>query len=480
MFIESTAKSSGVPAAEIRAWLDQAKYQQSIINAITKPAEGKPWRDYRPIFLTDKRIADGRAFLAQNRDELLRIQARTGVPPEYVTAIIGVETFYGGNTGSYRVLDALYTLGFFYPKREEFFRGELAQLFQLAREEHLDLNELRGSYAGAMGYGQFIRRATATSPSTAMATAGATSCIRRATRWPRSPTTSRNTAGSPGSRWWRGRGPTRTPRRSCPTRSRRSTRWKTSRPRLPRRRAGAAAAGDAGDARGRGRHRALARLQQLLRDHPLQPLAAVCDGGAPAGAGDRGAMKRLAPALLLVLAACAGNPKKPSSSAEALADADRARAEALAPSSRALDDACAPTRVHRDSDYTRGGLYAPGVADGRPAREIDVSGVAEPEARREPRAATGNRSPYTVLGKVYRVRDDADGYVERGVASWYGTKFNGRATSSGELYDICRFTAAHKTCRCRRRCASPTSTTAAACSCASTTAARSTTAASST
>jgi rare lipoprotein A len=101
--------------------------------------------------------------------------------------------------------------------------------------------------------------------------------------------------------------------------------------------------------------------------------------------------------------------------------------------------------VHRDSDYTRGGLYAPGVADGRPAREIDVSNLAEPVPRREARAATGNRSPYTVLGKVYRVRDSADGYVERGVASWYGTKFNGRATSSGELYDICQFTAAHKT-----------------------------------
>ena len=155
-FIARTAQDSGIPAAEIAAWLDQARYQQSIINAITRPAEGKPWRDYRPIFLTDKRISEGRAFLAANRDELLRIQAQTGVPPEYVTAIIGVETSYGGNTGSYRVLDALYTLGFFYPKREEFFRAELGHLFPLARDEQLDLAQLRGSYAGAMGYGQFI------------------------------------------------------------------------------------------------------------------------------------------------------------------------------------------------------------------------------------------------------------------------------------------------------------------------------------
>jgi membrane-bound lytic murein transglycosylase B len=155
-FVAETAKSSGIPAAEIRAWLDQARYQQGIIDAMTRPAEGKPWRDYRPIFLTEKRIAQGRAFLAQNRAELERIRKDTGVPPEYVTAIIGVETFYGANTGSYRVLDALYTLGFFYPKREEFFRAELAHLFSLAREEQLDLGTLRGSYAGAMGWGQFI------------------------------------------------------------------------------------------------------------------------------------------------------------------------------------------------------------------------------------------------------------------------------------------------------------------------------------
>ena len=155
-FIAQTAKDSGIDAATIAAWLGEAEYKQSIIDAITRPAEGKPWRDYRPIFLTDKRIADGRAFLARNRDELLRIQAKTGVPPEYVTAIIGVETSYGANTGSYRVLDALYTLGFFYPKREKFFRGELGHLFPLARDEKLDLATLKGSYAGAMGYGQFI------------------------------------------------------------------------------------------------------------------------------------------------------------------------------------------------------------------------------------------------------------------------------------------------------------------------------------
>ena len=101
--------------------------------------------------------------------------------------------------------------------------------------------------------------------------------------------------------------------------------------------------------------------------------------------------------------------------------------------------------MHRDSDYTAGGLYAPEVADGGPSASIDISGLVEPVPRSEPRSRYGNRSPYSVLGKSYRVLDSAAGYHERGVASWYGTKFNGRATSSGELYDICSFTAAHKT-----------------------------------
>jgi membrane-bound lytic murein transglycosylase B len=143
-------------ADEIRAWLDQARYQQSIINAITRPAEGKPWKDYRPIFMTDARINSGRAFMAEHRSELDRVSAETGVPPQYIVAIIGVETSYGKVTGTYRVLDALYTLGFFYPRREEFFRSELSQLFALAREERLDLATLKGSYAGAMGWGQFM------------------------------------------------------------------------------------------------------------------------------------------------------------------------------------------------------------------------------------------------------------------------------------------------------------------------------------
>ncbi len=156
LFAMQAALLSASTPAEIDAWLSKARYQKKIIEAISRPAEAKPWKDYRPIFLDGARIANGRAFLAEHRAELDAVQAQTGVPAEIIVAIIGVETNYGRITGNYRVLDALYTLGFFYPKREEFFRGELLQLFALAKEEKLDLGTLKGSYAGAMGWGQFM------------------------------------------------------------------------------------------------------------------------------------------------------------------------------------------------------------------------------------------------------------------------------------------------------------------------------------
>jgi membrane-bound lytic murein transglycosylase B len=155
-FIVRTAKSQSIPEAEIRDVLSRAQYRQSIIDAITRPAEAKPWKSYRPIFMTDARITGGRNFLAQHRDALERIEKDTGVPAEIIVAIIGVETSYGKNTGSSNVLDALYTLGFYYPKREVFFSGELANLLALSKEEKLDIYQLKGSYAGAMGWGQFM------------------------------------------------------------------------------------------------------------------------------------------------------------------------------------------------------------------------------------------------------------------------------------------------------------------------------------
>ena len=167
-FVRDTAQRFGIPAAEIEAVLAKAQLREAIIKAMSRPAEAKPWRDYRPIFIQPKRIDDGRAFLAAHRDALQRAEDRYGVPKELVVAILGVETSYGGNKGSYPVIDALYTLAFAYPRsgdpakaaredqREAFFRDELAQLFALGKEEGFDIATLKGSYAGAMGWGQFM------------------------------------------------------------------------------------------------------------------------------------------------------------------------------------------------------------------------------------------------------------------------------------------------------------------------------------
>jgi membrane-bound lytic murein transglycosylase B len=131
--------------------------KQAIIDAMTRPAEKvKPWSEYQAIFLTPRRIGGGIDFFREHEAQLRQIALKTGVPPEIITAIIGVETFYGTRTGGYRAVDALATLAFDYPPRGKFFRGELRQLFLLARDEQLDINQLTGSYAGALGPPQFI------------------------------------------------------------------------------------------------------------------------------------------------------------------------------------------------------------------------------------------------------------------------------------------------------------------------------------
>jgi membrane-bound lytic murein transglycosylase B len=160
-FIERAATEHGLDAAQVAALLEAAEFKQSIADAIARPAEGKPWYQYRPIFITEQRIKEGVAFWEANRELLDRVSRQFEVDPQVIVAIIGVETFYGRITGSYRVLDALATLSFHYPSdrtrdRSEFFSGELMQFFLLGPEENLPLDEVTGSYAGAMGMGQFI------------------------------------------------------------------------------------------------------------------------------------------------------------------------------------------------------------------------------------------------------------------------------------------------------------------------------------
>jgi membrane-bound lytic murein transglycosylase B len=134
-------------AAQQSPLLADAKRQQSILNAMSRPAEAKPWRDYRPIFLTRERINGGVQFWDSNAQILADAQQHFGVDSRVIVAIVGVETRYGGNTGSYRVLDALCTLAFDYPKRG--LSRRIGTVLLLTRREQSMLH--RGSYAGAMG-----------------------------------------------------------------------------------------------------------------------------------------------------------------------------------------------------------------------------------------------------------------------------------------------------------------------------------------
>jgi membrane-bound lytic murein transglycosylase B len=156
-FVEKAAAANQMQPLDVYRLLAKAEPQPKIIELITKPAEKvSPWYEYRKNFMTEQRIAEGARFMVEHRARLEKAHRETGVAPEYVVAIIGVETFYGRITGKYRVLDALATLSFDYPPRAEYFKAELSQFITLAKEEQLDPLTALGSYAGAMGAGQFM------------------------------------------------------------------------------------------------------------------------------------------------------------------------------------------------------------------------------------------------------------------------------------------------------------------------------------
>jgi len=156
-FIAHMSDGYGFKKRALRKLLKSADSQPAIIEAMSKPAEkAKLWYEYRPIFLNERRIREGTEFWIAHRQALDQASIKSGVAPEYLAAILGVETYYGRLTGTYRVLDALVTLSFDYPPREKFFRDELEQFLLLTRDAHLDPKTLKGSYAGAMGAPQFM------------------------------------------------------------------------------------------------------------------------------------------------------------------------------------------------------------------------------------------------------------------------------------------------------------------------------------
>ncbi len=155
-FIQEMANRHRFDVDYLLTVFSQAKDKPSIISAMSKPGEAKPWYAYRDIFVNSNRIQGGVRFWRANAAALAQAERVYGVPPEIVVAIIGVETQYGGNMGSFRVLEALSTLAFDYPRRAAYFRKELENYLLLTRQEGIDPLTPRGSYAGAMGLGQFM------------------------------------------------------------------------------------------------------------------------------------------------------------------------------------------------------------------------------------------------------------------------------------------------------------------------------------
>ena len=155
--INILVKEHGFDESYLVKTLQTAKKQEQILKSMSSPAEFTwTWDRYKKLFLEKQRISNGKKFIKENFDLFQQVENDFGVPKEIITSILGVETRYGKIQGSYRVLDSLATLGFDFPRRSKFFKSELIQFFLLARENNLDINSVQGSYAGAMGYGQFI------------------------------------------------------------------------------------------------------------------------------------------------------------------------------------------------------------------------------------------------------------------------------------------------------------------------------------
>ncbi len=156
-FIDRMVEEHDFDRALLNQWVAKANRLDDVLESIARPAEKTlTWAQYRPIFLKEKRIELGKAFMQEHRELLARAEKETGVSQSIIAAIIGVETYYGRHKGKTAVFDSLMTLGFDYPPRSRFFRSELEHFLLLAREVDLDVSLIRGSYAGAMGMPQFI------------------------------------------------------------------------------------------------------------------------------------------------------------------------------------------------------------------------------------------------------------------------------------------------------------------------------------
>ena len=155
-FVDYEVGKGDFSRVELGNFFDNAVYKANIINIMYKPSTSRPWYEFKVGNSGAAKFNGARKFYSENQAVIERVADEYGVPAELIVAIIGIETNYGKNMGSFRVADALATLGFDYPRRAEFFQKELVELLRLAKEEGSDVFAFKGSYAGAMGMPQFM------------------------------------------------------------------------------------------------------------------------------------------------------------------------------------------------------------------------------------------------------------------------------------------------------------------------------------
>jgi len=156
-FIKKMVEKHGFNQSSLTKTLKNSKYQEVVIRIMNRQPEGTmTWSRYRNIMINDRRINSGKEFIKTYKEDLLRAESLYGVPGSVIASIIGIETRYGKIQGNIRVVDSLMTLAFDYPRREKFFRTQLEEFLLLSREENFEMESIKGSIAGAMGYGQFM------------------------------------------------------------------------------------------------------------------------------------------------------------------------------------------------------------------------------------------------------------------------------------------------------------------------------------
>lgn len=155
-FIGYMARTHGFDALALRTLFADARNNREVVRAISAPTTSRPWYQFRPLCVDDTQIADGVRFWNDNAALLERARRDFGVPEAIIVAVIGIESRYGRHAGGFRVIDSLYTLAFEWPNRTDYFRGELEQFLVLARDQGWDPGSVEGSFAGALGWPQFM------------------------------------------------------------------------------------------------------------------------------------------------------------------------------------------------------------------------------------------------------------------------------------------------------------------------------------